>query len=53
MDERHATSKRLVSYAQREGRQRTFVSVADEVGLAESTVRRILIEHTQTLDEAH
>jgi transposase len=52
MDERHATTKRLASYVQREALRRTFVSVADEVGLAESTVRRIFTEHTQALDEA-
>jgi hypothetical protein len=32
MDERHATTKRLVAYVQREALRRTFVSVADEVG---------------------
>jgi transposase len=52
MDERHATTKRLVRSVQREALRRTFVSVADEVGLAESTVRRIFGEHTQALDEA-
>jgi transposase len=45
-------TKRLVAYVQREALRRTFVSVADEVGLAESTVRRIFAEHTQALDAA-
>jgi transposase len=53
MDEQHATTKRLVSYIHREALRRTFVSVADEVGLAESTVRRIFAEHAHALEAAH
>ena len=41
MDEGHAATKRPVVYVQREALRRTFVSVAEDVGLAESTVRRI------------
>jgi transposase len=38
MDEGHAATKRLVGYVQRQALRRTFLSVAEDVGLAESTV---------------
>lgn len=50
MDEQHAATRRLVAYIQREALRRTFVSVAQEVGLAESTVRRIFGQHTYALE---
>jgi uncharacterized protein YdhG (YjbR/CyaY superfamily) len=52
MDEQHAATRRLVAYIHREALRRTFVSVAEEVGLAESTVRRIFGEHAYALDAA-
>jgi transposase len=52
MDERHGATRRLVAYIERQALRRTFVSVADDVGLAESTVRRIFGEHTAALEAA-
>jgi transposase len=52
MDERHAATRRLVAYIHREAMRRTFVSVAEEVGLAESTVRRVFGEHAYALEAA-
>jgi transposase len=50
MDEAHAATKRLVGYVQREALRRTFVSVAEDVGLAESTVRRMFGQHVAALE---
>jgi transposase len=49
MDENHFMTNRLVSYIQQEALRRTFVSIADETGLVESTIRALFSEFTTTI----
>jgi transposase len=41
MDQKHAATVRLISFVGREAMRRTFVSVADDTGIHERTVRRL------------
>lgn len=49
-DKRHAT-RRLVEYVERESVKRTFVSIAQEVGLDEKSVRNIFRDYVARLEE--
>lgn len=49
MHEGHSMTTRLVSYIQQEALRRTFVSIADEVGLTETTIRALFHEFTFTI----
>jgi transposase len=49
MNESHFMTNRLISYIQQEALRRTFVSIADEVGLGESTIRALFSEFAATL----
>jgi transposase len=42
INDRHRATNRLVSYVESHGMVRTFTSIADEVGIAESTVMKIV-----------
>jgi transposase len=42
INEKRRATNRLVSYVENHGLTRTFTSIADEIGLAESTVRNIV-----------
>jgi len=44
MNESHLMTNRLITYIQQEALRRTFVSIADEVGLGESTIRTLFSE---------
>ncbi|GHO55888.1 ISL3 family transposase [Ktedonobacter robiniae] len=49
MDERHFMTHRMVSYIQQEALRRTFVSIADEVGVVESTIRVLFNEFATSI----
>jgi transposase len=52
-DEKRLLTKRLVSYIEREGFQRTFVSIAEDVGVDEKTVRTISRDVVARLEAVH
>ena len=49
MNESHFMTNRLMTYIQQEALRRAFVSIADEVGLAESTIRALFSEFAANL----
>jgi transposase len=49
MDEHHFCTRRLVNYVQQQALRRTFVSIADEVGLAEASIRLLFSEFAAPL----
>ena len=49
MNESHSMTDRLITCIQPEALRRTFVSIADEVGLAESTIRAVFGEFAATI----
>ena len=49
MNESHFMTNRLITYIQQEALRRTFVSIANEVGLAESTIRAVFGEFAATI----
>jgi transposase len=49
MNENHFMTNRLITYIQQEALRRTFVSIADEIGLVESTIRVLFSEFAATL----
>ena len=50
VDERSQMTRRLVRYVGEQGVLKTFVSVADEVGVDEKTVRNLFMAHVERLD---
>lgn len=50
MDEKHAMTRRLLEYIQRESLRETFVRVAETVGVSEGTVRNIFKEYIAQLE---
>jgi len=53
MDDDHMCTVRFREYVERESLRRTFVSVADELGISEGTVRNIFNAYIKALDESH
>jgi transposase len=51
MDEKHQMTKRLLSHIGELSLRRTFISIAEECGLDEKTVRNVFHEHVRHLDE--
>jgi transposase len=51
MDKNHAATRRLIEYVGREAMRRTFVSVADDTGIHERTVRRLFMATVKRLEE--
>lgn len=51
IDDRGTMTRRLVAYIERESLRRTFTSIANEVGVAEGTVRNLFHAHVEYLDE--
>lgn len=49
MNENHFMTHRMVTYIQQEALRRTFVSIADEVGVVESTIRVLFSEYAATI----
>jgi transposase len=50
MSESHAMTRRLVAYVQQQSLHRTFVSLADEVGVTEGTIRLLFGEMSLHLE---
>lgn len=50
IDRRGTMTKRLAQYIQREAVRRTFLSVAEEVGVDDQTVRNVLDDYAQSLE---
>lgn len=50
MDDKRQATRRLVEYVERESLKRTFVSIAEEVGLDEKTVRNIFRDYVARLE---
>jgi transposase len=51
MHEAHSATNRLVDYISKESMKRTFVSVADDTGIHERTVRRLFQDETERLSK--
>ncbi|MBO0792421.1 MAG: ISL3 family transposase [Ktedonobacteraceae bacterium] len=49
MDEHHFCTRRLVNYIQQQALRRTFVSISDEVGMAEASIRLLFGEFAADL----
>src|SRR5579859_698672 len=52
VDEKRFCTKRLIAYIQRRSMSRTFLSLAEEVGLHERTVRRIFHDYVEALEQS-
>ena len=53
IDDKRDATKRLVKFIQEQSLRRTFASIADEVGVAENTVKNIFDEHIQRLEKSY
>ncbi len=51
MDEKHQMTKRLLTHIDESSLRRTFISIAEECGLDEKTVRNVFHEHVAHVDE--
>ncbi len=51
MDEKRFMTKRLVEYIETQSLKRTFVSIADDVGILESTVRSVFKDYIAVLEK--
>jgi len=51
MDQKHQMTKRLLSHIAEASLRRTFISIAEECGLDEKTIRNVFHEHVGHLDE--
>lgn len=53
IDEKRNCTKRLLSYIEKHSLKRTFVSISEEVGLHEKTIRNIFRDYINRLKETH
>ena len=51
IDEKRSCTKRLLSYVEKQSLKRTFVSILDDVGMDEKTVRNIFRDYINRLEE--
>lgn len=51
IDEKRNCTKRLLSYVEKQSLKRTFVSISDDVGMDEKTVRNIFRDYINNLEE--
>lgn len=51
IDERRSCTKRLLTYIEKQSLKRTFVSISEDVGLNEKTIRNIFREYSNRLKE--
>lgn len=51
IDDKREATKRLIEYIEKQSLKRTFVSVADDVGLDEKTVRNIFTDYVLRLEK--
>lgn len=50
-DDKRGSTKRLVGYIEKQSLKRTFVSLADEIGLDEKTIRNIFRDYVNRLEK--
>lgn len=50
IDDKRATTKRLIAYIEKESLKRTFTTIAGDVGVDEKTVRNIFRDHVKRLE---
>ncbi|CAH1199246.1 ISL3 family transposase [Paenibacillus sp. JJ-223] len=53
IDEKRNCTKRLLSFIEKQSLKRTFVSISEEVGLHEKTIRNIFRDYINRLKETH
>ncbi|MNW64078.1 hypothetical protein D3C74_423250 [compost metagenome] len=53
IDEKRNCTKRLLSYIEKQSLKRTFVSISEDVGLHEKTIRNIFRDYINRLKETH
>ncbi len=51
IDEKRMATKRLVEYIEKQSLKRTFVSISDDIGLNEKTIRNIFRDYVNRLEE--
>lgn len=51
MDEKRLATKRLVKYVEKHSLEKTFVSIAEEIGIDEKTIRNIFKDHIEKLNK--
>ncbi|HRC81758.1 MAG TPA: ISL3 family transposase [Sedimentibacter sp.] len=51
IDDKRLATKRLIEYIEKQSLKRTFVSIADDVGMDEKTVRNIFSDYVQRLEK--
>jgi transposase len=51
IDEKRNCTKRLLSYIEKQSLKRTFVSISEDVGLNEKTIRNIFRDYINRLEE--
>lgn len=51
LDDHHRSTKRLVGWVQQKALERTFTSIASEIGVDEGTIRNIFNRHVAHLEE--
>src|SRR5579875_2830370 len=51
VDEKRSCSQRLIAYIEKQSLKRTFVSISEDVGLDEKTVRNIFRDYINRLEE--
>jgi hypothetical protein len=52
MDDKRGCTSRLVDYIEKQSLKRTFVSLADEIGLNEKTIRNIFRDYVNRLEKS-
>jgi transposase len=53
VDEKHLMTRRLVHHIEKAALRRTYVTVAEEVGVAESTIRNVFRAYAGRMEAAH
>ena len=51
MDEKRLVTKRLIDFIEKQSLKRTFVSISDDTGLVEGTIRNIFRDYVNRLEE--
>jgi transposase len=51
MDEKRLVTKRLIDFIEKQSLKRTFVSISDDTGLVEGTIRNIFRDYVNGLEE--
>lgn len=51
MDDKRLATKRLIKYVEKHSLEKTFVSIAEEIGIDEKTIRNIFKDHIEKLNK--